>query len=448
MKKLIALFICAALAASALNAFALNENTTAAASDAAYSWYLEPGITADDMTVLYNYQGCYETEDNAYFYDTIDRMHLGRYTPFEIDGKWGLIDYKGNIGLAPQFDKLETAAGRDDYVGVNKKQVGDREIYSDETTLTESDGVFREIAFYDGMLGTNGKTRRAFYWLPDEEKAYVGGMQAYAGEYNIGDLTFAAQIGVKKDMGGEYVTAKGKNVVDPENPDVVLVSDGQRVDGVYYTDGGCFSEGLIAMCQNDMWGYVNEKGETVIPFELDPTSSVDYSYSLGWSREMAYEASNGYVSVCMGGLYALFDTSGNLIMDYGDFDKILPVYSDGKDKLAWVNYRGSWGVIKINEPSDGTESEDQPSDPKASDDEPSTDQPPEDDKPKFRQGDVNRDRYITAKDSLLVSRRAIGLLKLDEEQFSLADIDRDGRVTNKDALYILRYTIGHKVKGM
>ena len=36
-----------------------------------------------------------------------------------------------------------------------------------------------------------------------------------------------------------------------------------------YQDASYFSEGLAAVKQNDKWGYIDETGKTIIPFEYD-----------------------------------------------------------------------------------------------------------------------------------------------------------------------------------
>lgn len=60
----------------------------------------------------------------------------------------------------------------------------------------------------------------------------------------------------------------------------------------------------------------------------------------------------------------------------------------------------------------------------------------------YKKGDVNGDNKVTAKDSLIIQRYAIGLEKLDDKSLAAADVNGDGRVTTKDALEILRHTIG------
>ena len=61
-------------------------------------------------------------------------------------------------------------------------------------------------------------------------------------------------------------------------------------------------------------------------------------------------------------------------------------------------------------------------------------------------GDVNGDQKVTAKDSMLIQRYAVKIVKLDDDQMKLADVDGNGKVTNADSLNIIRYTIHASVK--
>ena len=56
-------------------------------------------------------------------------------------------------------------------------------------------------------------------------------------------------------------------------------------------------------------------------------------------------------------------------------------------------------------------------------------------------GDLNNDDKVTAKDSMIVQRYAIRLIKLDKKQIFAADANGDGKVTASDALQILRYSV-------
>ncbi|MEE3449548.1 MAG: dockerin type I domain-containing protein [Acutalibacteraceae bacterium] len=56
-------------------------------------------------------------------------------------------------------------------------------------------------------------------------------------------------------------------------------------------------------------------------------------------------------------------------------------------------------------------------------------------------GDVNFDGKITARDSMLAQRGAIGLIKLSAKEKFVGDVDEDKNITTRDCLGILRYSI-------
>ena len=59
-------------------------------------------------------------------------------------------------------------------------------------------------------------------------------------------------------------------------------------------------------------------------------------------------------------------------------------------------------------------------------------------------GDVDLDGKVSAKDSLLIQRYVINMVKFDDTQKKAADVNGDDKITAKDALEIQRYSIGHR----
>ena len=59
-------------------------------------------------------------------------------------------------------------------------------------------------------------------------------------------------------------------------------------------------------------------------------------------------------------------------------------------------------------------------------------------------GDVDLDGKVSAKDSLLIQRYVINMVKFDNTQKKAADVNGDDKITAKDALEIQRYSIGHR----
>lgn len=100
------------------------------------------------------------------------------------------------------------------------------------------------------------------------------------------------------------------------------------------------SEGLLAVKQNGKWGFVNESGEAVIDFLYEPYEIITY---YGDTTESVYTAVNGYITVLKDGKWGLLDTQGNIVLETA-YDGISQVNPDG---LFWLEENGSWTLYKI-----------------------------------------------------------------------------------------------------
>lgn len=56
-------------------------------------------------------------------------------------------------------------------------------------------------------------------------------------------------------------------------------------------------------------------------------------------------------------------------------------------------------------------------------------------------GDVDGDKMVTAKDTLLVLQHTVGKVKLTEKQKQAAEVTGDGMLNAQDALKILKYSV-------
>ncbi len=62
--------------------------------------------------------------------------------------------------------------------------------------------------------------------------------------------------------------------------------------------------------------------------------------------------------------------------------------------------------------------------------------------PDYMPGDVNNDGKLNSGDAVLVLRKIVDLVELNEKQAKAADIDEDGKITTGDAVRILRISVG------
>ena len=84
-----------------------------------------------------------------------------------------------------------------------------------------------------------------------------------------------------------------------------------------------FSEGMAAVGKNDKWGYINHKGEEVIPCQYDNY----YEYGEGNEKsKMSFCASHpfseGVAVVRLNEKWGVIDNKGNAIVEYGKYESI------------------------------------------------------------------------------------------------------------------------------
>ena len=109
-----------------------------------------------------------------------------------------------------------------------------------------------------------------------------------------------------------------------------------------YNECGSESNSMLAVCKDDKWGYVTEKGEAVIPLEFDASWNEVINGENG-KKPYCYGASEGYINLVKDGKWEMRDILNRQVIAPGVFEKILPVY-EGK---CWVKKDGKWGVIEL-----------------------------------------------------------------------------------------------------
>lgn len=300
-----------------------------------YRWTVEPTIQADDISPLHYY--CF-TDDSLMDYDT---NYYSEYGTVKRNGKYGIVDYSGAILTDVIYDTI-SIGNNDEFYLYDKRKDGTDEYYTFGS---------------DGRISSIPNDSAIYICAPLIEEwnyAWVEDMGLYFDEYGFIDKfdekntdtypqdRFVPAVYLKKERlkKAEYYEYEYK-----ESDGVIPICDGKPVGNVIYEAAMSTSyEGLLAVKKNGKWGYINDKGNVVIPFEHDACWNVHYNdgqYEENYTRP--FDASGGYVAVCRDGQYALYDTIGNIVIDYGTFERVRPVY-EGK---CWVRQNGLWGVIEL-----------------------------------------------------------------------------------------------------
>lgn len=295
--------------------------TPAPTPQATVQWVLEPTIEADTIDVLPLQRGSANLQDyNAFSMHKDDGLCL-----IVQGGRQGLIDYNGNLVVPAQYDKVEMGMdGR--YILSN----GGGEYNGGASWTLQNDQLVSMSGM--SMVETVGTApNRVLYWVPERDSLYIsGGVDTWL------EATYSAAT----PCAGWVVTQ-----IEDECAtgwDGYVVTDGTRpVSDTRYEAAGAFSSGLIPVCQGGKWGYLNAQGTTVLPFEFDAC----------WANGSAdgalpYAATEGCVVVCRDGQYALYDVTGNCLIDFGQYEALRPVH-DGK---LWAQQNGKWGVLALSAP--------------------------------------------------------------------------------------------------
>ena len=250
-------------------------------------------------------------------------------------GKWGLMNYDGKYILDPEYTQIVLG-----FMGKISAKKDNSKYYLVSVNFDGSVSVSPDSEMGFSVIGTNGVQN--LVWAEDDGKLYQA-MSNMPYEHTSG--IYSAMLGEMGSYG--QVTGKNYGTQSSYVSKYVLVTDGERVGTEIYDAGGNYSDGIIPFKKDGKWGYVNSKGETVIPFEYDDSCNKKESFEdavrLNYPKS-AFSSSDGYVVLCKDGEYALFTSSNETVIPFGEYEQICPVY-EGK---AWVLKDGNWGVIQID----------------------------------------------------------------------------------------------------
>lgn len=105
-----------------------------------------------------------------------------------------------------------------------------------------------------------------------------------------------------------------------------------------------FMEGVLPVRKDGKWGYVDESGKMLTDFIYDETQTADLAEGEEEDDEgMMYSALNGYVVVRQGDAWGLIDTEGKTVYptEYEGFSQ-----ADRQGRI-WVKQDGKWRLEKL-----------------------------------------------------------------------------------------------------
>jgi len=294
----------------------------------AYRWLIEPTINADNIISFDGSQVDPNNEKNTAY---------ANYSVIRQNGKYGIIDYSGNMVVPAEYDDYYTCwCGEVTLFNIINEKNDEYEYCSIDSS--------NQVVYY---AAEHHDSSPKYYWNSNEEKIYVKDADEEQGEEYTGKkAVVVCEADVKKSDNGFY------DISPVSEPLYGLAKKDKLILDMQYTDFYAPSykgAGLTCIAfENDegKWGYVGSDGKTIIDFKCDGDMSAYCGKVI--DDEMAvhpYLFTDDYLPVSIDSSYGYYDIDGNCIVKPGEFDQARPAHN-GK---AWVMKSGKWGVIAFGD---------------------------------------------------------------------------------------------------
>lgn len=294
----------------------------------AYRWLIEPTINADNIISFDGSQVDPNNEKNTAY---------ANYSVIRQNGKYGIIDYSGNMVVPAEYDDYYTCwCGEVTLFNIINEKNDEYEYCSIDSS--------NQVVYY---AAEHHDSSPKYYWNSNEEKIYVKDADEEQGEEYTGKKSVVVcEADVKKSDNGFY------DISPVSEPLYGLAKKDKLILDMQYTDfyaPAYKGAGLTCIAfENDegKWGYVGSDGKTIIDFKCDGDMSAYCGKVI--DDEMAvhpYLFTDDYLPVSIDSSYGYYDIDGNCIVKPGEFDQARPAHN-GK---AWVMKSGKWGVIAFGD---------------------------------------------------------------------------------------------------
>ena len=291
-------------------------------SEPRFRWVLEPSIEADDINYL---------KDKWHQAANMNRRQfLSSRAVIRRGNAYGLIDQDGNIEGEVDFEHIEIR---------HRTYILRRESASYQWTNERIESFTLQGGGVVEML-------RFYYHSGLEFIITFGGAPPERESVEVPDFPFPVMNTAECFHDGNPDTSRdlqyGIQWYDSQGGLYGIFYQGQMITDFVFTSTGSWLDGAIAVEQDGRWGYVNERGEVIIPIEFDASWNWSYWRTDG-PVESAFAASEGFIPLVRDGVWEMRDIHGEVVIPPGIFEAIRPVYQG----RSWVKKDGLWGIIEI-----------------------------------------------------------------------------------------------------
>ena len=302
--------------------------TVTADSEEVYSWLIRPSVQADNII---SFDASRIDPDNA-----TSKMYIN-YSVIRDSGKYGLIDYAGNVVIKPEYDDYYVCSCGEivllNVIDERKHEyeyrtIDDKRQVTDIPAHTEADDP-------------------VYYWDTQSQKLFTGqkGDESVT-EYTGKKTVAVTEANVELDDYGNYIVKVPEGALCGLAKEGSLIVDCQY--DAYYAPAykGVGSTLVAFLNASGKWGYLDHDGNTVIDFICDGDPNA-YNGLLNDDQMLIhpYLFCDDYIPVYKDGYYSYYDFTGEQVVRSGEFAQARPI-NNGR---AWVKQNDFWGVIQMGE---------------------------------------------------------------------------------------------------
>lgn len=274
-----------------------------------YTWHLNQTIEADNIIV-----------------PDYDNELYEKYAIIEKNGKYGLISNKGNIEVECKHSDYSICSIDNTYILANKV---------DNNYISESnDYTLQNNKLAETHHGGHGGNNITYVYDKKKQKSFTVDLGMIE-EYKDGSL-FPAQEGLNNN--GNYYDKLGK---------WGIISGNKIIKDFEYSNGR-YTDNLIALEKNNLWGYFDRNGKEIISFIAERSNYInceEYISSTYTFDNMAFMDVNGVIAINTKDGGCFYDIEGNQLTSSDEFEEVRPMING----FAWVKKDGKWGVIKFDD---------------------------------------------------------------------------------------------------
>ncbi len=285
--------------------------------------------------------GCIDSFGNTvidFKYEALDKFDEFGRARIIYNGKFGIVDCGGQTVIEPAYDFIYPFDRLKVTVAMVGEKYGALNLFGDIVIPFEYDYIYS----FNNASSTVAYKNKEFSVISHDGTLVTDKTYSYIEEFKNGmALAYSGGYGYIDHSGNEIIDCIHTDVkqgtalsvfLEKDDKWALFAPDGENISGFVYNNVGAFENGLSAVSKDtengEKYGYVNDSGDTIIPFIY--SSALQFKY--------------GKAIVSLNGRYGIIDIEGNAVIPF-EYTGFNPSYDYSVIAAAAIDSK--WGLISF-----------------------------------------------------------------------------------------------------